>query len=229
MAAKASLAYTAWDTAAALSGPWLEAIHLGTVLRLAEGETLYEQNDIHDYFYLVRAGFVHTSLLRSNGAQLLVEIFGPKAIFGEAPAFSGLPRSVAARAVTPCVVSRYLPSEVAPAMQQQPELAHSMLKLMGFKTHFLLRKLSRFASSDPQERVLEFLARMARLDTAPSDAAQPIAIELTHEQIASMVALTRVTVTRTLKVLTQRGLIETESRRVVVRDHTALLALLDTK
>ena len=93
MAAKASLAYTAWDTAAALSGPWLEAIHLGTVLRLAEGETLYEQNDIHDYFYLVRAGFVHTSLLRSNGAQLLVEIFGPKAIFGEAPAFSGLPRT----------------------------------------------------------------------------------------------------------------------------------------
>ena len=44
-----------------------------------------------------------------------------------------------------------------------------------------------------------------------------------------MVALTRVTVTRTLKVLAQRGLIETESRRVVVRDHAALLALLDTK
>jgi len=203
----------------------VSATHLGTLVRLDEGQILYRQGDTHDYFYLLRSGFVHTSILRENGMSLLLEILGVGAIFGEGPAFSGLPRSVTAQAVTRATVSRYLPAEVETAMQQHPALAVALLRLMGSKTHFLLRKLTRFASSDPQERVLEFLTRVARLDRMGADATEDPAVQLTHEQIGAMTALSRVSVTRTLKSLAERGLIETLSKRVVIRDRVALLAM----
>ena len=219
-----SPAYASWDASAALSAPWLRATHLGTLVHLDEGDTLYRQGEQHRYFYLLREGFVHTTILQGNGTPLLLEIFGPSAIFGEATAFTSLPRSVTIQAATAVTLSRYTPAEVEPAIYQQPELAAALLRLMGYKTHFLLRTLTRFASAEPQHRVVELLVRVARLDGPPGNA--PASVGLTHAQLASMLALSRVTVTRALKALAQRGLIETESRRVVIRDRAALLALL---
>lgn len=223
----ASPAYASWDASLALGSPWLETTTLGKVMKLAAGRTLYRQGESHRYFYLLRAGFVHTTILRGNGSPLLLEIFGPGAIFGEGPAYSGLPRTVTALAVTDTVLSRYLPADIEPALREQPALATSLLRLLGCKNHFLVRKLTRFASADPQERVLELLARVARLDApGATSAAAPPAVELTHEQIASMMALSRVTVTRALKSLAARGLLETALGRVHIRDRQAVLALL---
>ena len=222
-----SPAYASWDASAALSAPWMQATGLGTRMRLDEGDVLYRQGEQHAYFYLLREGFVHTTILQADGTPLLLEIFGPGAIFGEATAFSGLPRSVSIQAATPCELSRYLPAEVEPAIYEQPALAGALLRLAGFKTHFLLRTLKRLATADPQVRVAELLVRVARLE-APQGHAQP-AVTLTHAQIASMLALSRVTVTRALKQMTQQGLVRTESRRVVIQDRAALLALVQTR
>ncbi len=202
----------------------MRATHLGTLVRLEEGDTLYHQGDRHGDFFLLREGFVHTTILHGNGTPLLLEIFGPGAIFGEATAFCGLARSVTIQAATPATLSRYRPAEVEPAIYAEPALAAALLRIMGFKTHFLLRTLKRFASSVPQDRVIELLARVARLDT--QGPAPHATVELTHAQIASMLALSRVTVTRTLKALAARGLVRTESRRVVIEDRGQLLDLL---
>lgn len=223
-----SPAYASWDASAALSAPWMQATALGTRLHLSEGDVLYRQGEQHPYFYLLREGFVHTTILQADGTPLLLEIFGPGAIFGEATAFSGLPRSVSIQAATPCELSRYLPAEVEPAIYEQPALAGALLRLAGFKTHFLLRTLKRMATADPQVRVAELLVRVARLE-APQEQSQTqaqAAVTLTHAQIASMLALSRVTVTRALKQMTQQGLVRTESRRVVIQDRDALLAVL---
>ncbi len=220
-------AYASWDASAALSAPWMQAETMGTPLRLDEGDVLYRQGEQHPYFYLLREGFVHTTILQADGTPLLLEIFGPGAIFGEATAFSGLPRSVTIQAVTPCQLSRYLPADVEPAIYADPALAGALLRLAGFKTHFLLRTLKRLATADPQVRVAELLVRVARLE-APAPQAQA-AVALTHAQIASMLALSRVTVTRALKQMAHQGLLRTESRRVVVQDRAALLALVQTR
>jgi len=75
-------AYASWDAARAITAPWLTNTHIGTIQRLAPGEILYAQGEHHDCFYLVRSGFIHTTVLRSSGSYLLLEIFGPGAIFG---------------------------------------------------------------------------------------------------------------------------------------------------
>lgn len=213
-------AYASWDAARAVSEPWLKNTHIGTVQRCRTGERLYAQGDLHDCFYLVRSGFVHTTVLRSNGSHLLLEIFGPGAIFGEASAFIDKARYVTATAVTDVVVSRYSARDVQRIFAREPNLAVSLLQLLGYKHRILIDKLASFSSSTPEERLIDLLARAAL-----SHYDHPVsALRLTHEQIASMTGLSRVTVTRALKLLSERGWITTRSRGVEIIDADGLIA-----
>lgn len=215
-------AYAAWDASLELTEPWLRSTDIGSVLRLAPKEVLYNQGDSHDCFYLVRSGFIHTTVTRPDGSMLLLEIFGPGALFGEASAFIDKPRYVSATAVTPAVVSRYRANEVLHTVAQRPELLLVLLRLLGFKHRLLIDKLASFTSTGPEERVLDLLCRVAMANRHLATQ-QP---KLTHEQIASMTALSRVTVTRTLKGLAERGLVATRSKGVEIKDPDALIEML---
>lgn len=232
-ASRRSPAYASWDASLTVSGPWLQAVELGTIVRREAGQVLYSEASNHEFFYLIRSGFVYTSLQRPNGNSLLLDIFGPGAIFGEGSSFTGPVRSATATTITPVVLSQYHPAHIAKAFAKQPELAVSLIKLLGTKNRLLLNKLTRFTSSDPEERLVELLARVARTwrdDAYPGNAAvdgvQARSIHLTHEQIGAMTALSRVSVTRALKSLAARGLIATGSKHVEIVDRDGLIRLL---
>ncbi len=216
-------AYASWDAARALSAAWLPKLDIGQSRRLQPHEVLYAQGTRHDCFYLVRSGFMHTTVLRPNGTSLLLEIFGPGAIFGEASAFIDRPRYVTAMAVTPVLLSEYRAGDIQQIFASHPELVLSLLQLLGIKHRLLIDKLASFTSSSPQERLIDLLGRVA-LAGQQHPAAQ--GLRLTHAQLASMTALSRVTVTRTLKALTQQGLVATRTKGVEITDPQALIARL---
>lgn len=227
-----SAAYASWDASLTVSGPWLQAVDLGQVIRRAGGEILYAEGSQHPYFYLIRSGYVQTTLQRPNGANLLLDIFGPGALFGEGSAFTGPIRSATATTITPVVLSRYDPQAIGTAFAQQPELAISLVRLLGIKNRLLLNKLTRFTSSDPEQRLVELLARVARTwrDDAHGAAPAPGAttsVHLTHSQLADMTALSRVSVTRALKALAQRQLVCTRTKYVQILDPAGLERCLD--
>lgn len=220
-----SSAYASWDAARALSAPWMADTTLGTLQRLAPDQVLYAQGDHHDCFYLVRSGCIHTTVLRSDGSQLLLEVFGPGAIFGEASAFIDRPRYVTATAVAETVVTRYRAGQIQQLLARSPELVVALLQLLGIKHRILIDKLASFASSSPEARLIDLLGRAAlgqRQQAVPQ-------LRLTHAQIAAMTGLSRVTVTRTLKALAARGWIVTRSKGVEIVDPEALIALLEAR
>ncbi|WP_093125967.1 Crp/Fnr family transcriptional regulator [Variovorax sp. OK605] len=222
-------AYASWDASLALSTPWVEATHLGSVISLATGDVLAREGERHSYFYLLRSGFVHSTIQRSNGAEFLLEIFGPGAIFGEGPAFADLPRPTTTRVVAPATLSRYLPGDITRKFSAMPELADSLIQLLGFKNHMIVEKLAGVASAAPKERVVDLLLRIARLQSNSNSTltqeSGDFHVDLTHEKIAAMTALSRVTVTRTLNSLSREGVIETRAKQVIIHDASALRRL----
>lgn len=223
-----SSAYASWDASLALSTPWIEATHLGNVVSLAAGDVLAREGERHSYFYLLRSGFVHSTIQRSNGAEFLLEIFGPGAIFGEGPAFADRPRPTTTRVVAPAILSRYLPTDITQKFSSMPELAASLIQLLGFKNQMVVEKLAGVAAA-PKERVVDLLLRIARLqsnsDFPLTQESKNFQVDLTHEKIAAMTALSRVTVTRTLNLLSKEGVIETRAKQVIIHDASALRRL----
>ena len=74
--------------------------------------------------------------------------------------------------------------------------------------------------------MLDVQGRVARLllDMAGEEGGERITRRLTHHTIAQMIGSSRETVSRTMRDLTDKGLIAVQRRDIVIRDRAALEA-----
>ena len=216
--------FSSWDAARQLGALWRSRSHLGRTITMQAGQSLYAQGSEHDCFYLLNAGFIHATVLRPDGTALLLEIFGPQAIFGEATAFMKTKRYVTAVAVTPTTLTEFSATEMCRIFQTDADLAVSLIQLLGIKHRILIAKLMSFVSDNPEVRIAGLLGRVARI--SQEGKAGPASIDVTHDQLASMTALSRVTVTRVLKSLAARDLLSTHYGAIKVASPAALIDLV---
>lgn len=206
--------FSTWDQTVDLYQSLARYKHLGKKRILAPGDTLYRQGSTHPCFYLVEKGYLHTRLLRSDGTELLLEIYGPKTLFGEASAFVDAVRSVTAQAVTAAELIEYDVKDIHGAIEKDPSLAISIIQLLGIKHCALLEKLMYLTKANPCHRVVGLLSRIAQLNAVEFN--QSVTLNLTHQNLSSMTALSRVAVTRTLQKLEADGLIKTGYGKITV-------------
>ncbi|VTU39001.1 Crp/Fnr family transcriptional regulator [Variovorax sp. PBL-E5] len=208
--------YATWDGSLQCTRPWLDARGLGERVWVPAGTTLSEAQAVHGHFHLIRAGYISATMARANGAPLLLEILGPGTLFGAGPAFERSPRFATTFAITDCTLDCFDAATVESAFGTRPELAVALIRLMNVTQRSLARKLMRFTSSTPEERLLELLARVSRVEQLQNPRRGRPQVHLTHDQLAAMSGLSRVTVTRTLKKLATQGLVQTQPGHVEV-------------
>jgi CRP/FNR family cyclic AMP-dependent transcriptional regulator len=178
--------------------------------RFAEGEQLYRQDEINSCFYFVKSGLVQVSIFRRDGTEVVLENMGPNALCGEGAAFDGLPRFSTAVAVEITEALEFDTTRLATLMREDPEFALALLRLTSLKQRILALRLEHLVSNDPEERILELLSRLSEMFAIDHERGRKILTHLTHEQIASMTGTSRVTVTRTLGRLRDKGMLFVE-------------------
>src|SRR6201996_1159085 len=178
--------------------------------RFSEGEQLYRQDEINSLFYFIKSGLVQVSIFRRDGTEVVLENMGPNALCGEGAAFDGLPRFSSAVAVEPTEALEFDVAPLEALMREDPEFALALLRLTSLKQRILALRLEHLVSNDPEERILELLSRLSEMFAVDHKMGRKILTHLTHEQIASMTGTSRVTVTRTLGRLRDKGKLSVE-------------------
>jgi CRP/FNR family cyclic AMP-dependent transcriptional regulator len=178
--------------------------------RFAEGDQLYRQAEVNTHFYFVKSGLVQVSIFRRDGTEVVLENMGPNALCGEGAAFDGLPRFSTATAVEATEALEFDAAHIEALMREDPEFALALLRLTSLKQRILALRLEHLVSNDPEERILELLSRLSRMFAVDHERGRKILTYLTHEQIASMTGTSRVTVTRTLGRLRDKGMLSVE-------------------
>ena len=178
--------------------------------RFSEGEQLYRQDEINSHFYFIKSGLVQVSIFRRDGTEVVLENMGPNALCGEGAAFDGLPRFSSAVAVEPTEALEFDVARLEALMREDPEFALALLRLTSLKQRILALRLEHLVSNDPEERILELLSRLSEMFAVDHKMGRKILTHLTHEQIASMTGTSRVTVTRTLGRLRDKGKLSVE-------------------
>jgi CRP/FNR family cyclic AMP-dependent transcriptional regulator len=201
--------FASWEASRLHSQHWQSRADLGERVAILAGRVIFSEQAKHRYFYLIRSGYVQVTISRSSGNPLLLEIYGPGTIFGEGAAFEGAPRVVTTRTVSDCALTRYDPEAMKMAFVQDIELALSLVRLMSAKQRSLASKVASLSSSAPEARLCDLMLRVGHAEARQRTDGQHLQVHLTHEQLASMSGLSRVTVTRTLSRLSQLGLVET--------------------
>jgi CRP/FNR family transcriptional regulator, cyclic AMP receptor protein len=207
--------YPSWHSAVRWPADWLALAGPGETRRVGRGTVLYRQGDRQPRFFLIRSGAVEVTIADPDGEPLLLEILGPGTLFGEGAAFEDAPRYVSATAAADCELGLYDAGRMREHILREPRVALELIRLMSAKQRTLAQKLAAVAIAEPETRVRHLLRRLAA-GTADGN------IALTHEEIAAMTGLSRVSVTRVLRAFAGEGLIVTHRGRIEVPPGSAL-------
>lgn len=173
-----------------------------------KGEAIYRYGDRANDLYIVLEGKVKISVPTPDGGERILSVLGTEDFFGES-FLSGLERHTSdAVALTDRVVACPVCMDKFLVLAARvPNVALALARVMAGRIRELEAQLE--ATTAPvSARVGEALLAYARRFGEPGGTLTHLKLDLTHEELASFVGSTRVTVTNALGELRDLGLVE---------------------
>ncbi|HKU96376.1 MAG TPA: Crp/Fnr family transcriptional regulator [Vineibacter sp.] len=177
----------------------------GTRQTLSAGASLVVPGEPCQAFAYIEAGLIQSTLLRGDGEHVIVERIGPGSICGEGPSLHGLPPAVEMVALETTRVVLFDRALTERLFREDPEFALAIARVLSVKYHGLLARFGAVTDRRPAERLVELLGRLGRHWGEPHRRGRLIRTRLTHDDMAAMTGLSRVTVTRSIASLRRGG------------------------
>ncbi|MCJ7834220.1 Crp/Fnr family transcriptional regulator [Cuneatibacter sp. NSJ-177] len=182
---------------------WAESLPLFRTC--APQELIYQEGQPARQFYYLKDGKVRIFVTSGEGEEKNLTVYRKNAIFGEAAFFDGSPRMTSAQALEVSHIVPITKKAVLTCFREQPDLALSMISSLSRTVRMLSDQINQIAFLPSEKRIAHFLQQ---------EADENGLVSYTHEQIASSVGASRVTVSRTLAQWKKTGWIETEYGKI---------------
>jgi CRP-like cAMP-binding protein len=162
--------------------------------------------------WLVVRGMVKLEAVTIHGDPLLLGLAGPNEPFGEP-----LTNVLAFEATTVCDTDLLCLS--CTELEQSPHLAMAMLQAVVSRYRQAETLLSLLGLRRVEERVRGFLELLAQEYGQACEQGLRLNLRLTHQELASALCTTRVTVTRVIGLLRDEGWLQIDEQRHLVISH----------
>lgn len=177
------------------------------------------EDDPGDALYVVAQGQVKVVLIGEDGREVILSVLGPGEFFGEMALIDDEPRSAHVIAMEDSSLLVLRREDFQGILRQSPGIALALLRELSRRLRRVDEKVGSLVLLDVNGRVAQLL-----LDLADEESGDRITRRLTHHTIAQMIGSSRETVSRTMRELIDKGLIQVSRRDIVIRDRPALEA-----
>lgn len=181
-----------------------------------KGQIIYLQDQEPQYLYCLKSGTVRTGIFSDQGEEKLLTTYQPGSIFGEASFFDGMPRVSTAIAATDCRIVCLNHDTVDRLFQENPHLASAMITYLARTVRLLSGHVDTMSFQTADKRLATLLLNHP-------DAASEI--HVTHEELASALGVSRVTVSRILGTFSKKGFLQTGYGTIIITNWAALKEL----
>lgn len=221
-----------WSPAVSTTSPFLlteepsiaqQIAALGEVRRYRPGEFVYRQGSLSDYFYQVVGGRLRIYLTRADGTERVLSYAEPGAGIGESTCFDGLPRYASCVAMVDSELLAVRKRAVLDAGRREPEILVEMTRRISRKARLFAMHIA--ADGLPAcGRVALILDHLVEAYGVRSPEGVRLRVQYSLDELALMIGVTRVTMSRELARLIDEGLLIRRGREIVVPDIEALRA-----
>ena len=167
-----------------------------------------------DFVYLVLAGSLNVLVDDEQGREAILSVLGPGELFGEMGALDEEARSASVVAVTPSVLVVIGKTEFKRCLQANFEVTQYVMRKLVQRLRLADRRIESLALLDVTGRVVRLLLEL----TEPLDGQRVLSCRISRQDIAKMIGASREMVSRVVKDLELRGLIEQNDGRIVLRE-----------
>lgn len=191
-------------------------------LKIAEGQSLFEQGDRADRFFLLLSGQVKLYRLSPAGNEKVIEVVTPVSTFAEALMFLERPHyPVGAQALQAAEVISIDAYDFADMLRGSVETCFLLLGDMSQRLRGLIREIDDISLHNATCRVAGYLLNEIPNDTDGFELAIP------KQVLASRLSVKPETFSRIIKFLTTEGLLKVVGSRVQVMNRAGLKDVAD--
>nr|WP_320131491.1 Crp/Fnr family transcriptional regulator [uncultured Holophaga sp.] len=176
---------------------------------LEEGQVLFHEDEPCSGFFVLTEGAVQlTRMSPTPGAHPTLAVVLPVQSFAEAAMFGGESFPATATALKPSVVRHFPKAAFLGAMVRTPDLALAIIHAQAVWLRKLALKVESLSSSDSQERLHRWLN-----DTLPVNLF--FKLPMTKKALAASLGMTPETLSRALRTMQEKGLIEVRGNAIL--------------
>lgn len=198
-----------------------ELISKSKHLDFKKGDIIFRESDSADKIIIVRFGRIKLNHFSAEGKELVTDILVESDIFGEQNIFSGGSYNVNAVALENTGVCMISQSDIQKMVLERPEAGVKLLNVIGSKLSSANEIIELLSINDAKSRLAGFL--LYRSNRVKKDI-----IELSRDDIAAYINLTRETISRKLSELKDEGIIELNGQRKInIIDKESLREILE--
>jgi CRP-like cAMP-binding protein len=175
------------------------------------------EDDPGDALYVVLAGEVKVVLIGEDGREVILSILRSGDFFGEMSLIDDQPRSAHVIATEDSNLLVLRREEFRLCLEQAPRIALGLLQALSRRLRRADDKIGGLVLLDVNGRVARILVELA-----DEHDGEHIPRKITHHMLAQMIGSSRETVSRTIRDLGERGLIEVSRKNIAIRDRPGL-------
>ncbi|GBD03540.1 cAMP-activated global transcriptional regulator CRP [bacterium HR19] len=177
------------------------------VLSFRKGELVYTPYDEIEGVMVIKEGKVKIYFLDKNGKEISIDILSEGEVFGR---FDGLSEEWA-ECVEDCKIVFISKEEIK---KLKPSISAIIIENLIKKNNLYKRRIRDFSFLPLEERTEEIIYYIAQKLGKKSH--KYVELSFSHEEIASFVGATRECVTKTLKVLEDKGKVKRKRKKIVL-------------
>ena len=205
---------------AGLADEQLKKIHDKTVERLfRKGAVIFFEGDPGEGFHYVRSGKVKIVKISDDGREHIIKVLSPGDLFAEVLLFNNQPYPATAVAIEDSKIGIIKNHDLEQLILNNNALALQLIKAISARLLYAQQKIKNLALDDVVVRTAETLLKLAKEHgrTLASGAVE-INLDLSRQDLGSLVGTTRETVTRTLSALKKDKIIELDGSKIIIPD-----------
>lgn len=214
--------------------PWLELgesnldsiINICPVVTIKKGDALFHQGYKNKYAYIIRKGRLRISFVDSGGNERCIYIAEKGSMIGEETLLDNKPSYASAFAIVDTSLYKIGLNDLISVLEQDPLLSISIMKLMSKKIRLLNSEIKYFSKNAVSRVAITLVSLCIQYGQEHREGIR-ISIYFTHEELADLTNLNRVTVTKSYGYLRDKGIIGMNSGYMIIKDAEKLIQIID--
>lgn len=177
------------------------------------------EEDAGDTLFILSKGSVKITRLSDDGREVILSILGDGDFFGEMSIFDGESRSANVIALEDSEVFILKRGDFLDLLEKHPKIAIALLQEMAVRLRRSDQQIEGLSLSDAENRIAMSIIRLAE-DLGVIKMGQVIINNLPFQQdIANMAGTSRETVSRMLKSLERKNLIQRKGHKLIITNY----------
>lgn len=197
-----------------------------SMLKFKKNDAIFIPQALNKNVFFLKKGKVKISNFNKEGEEFIKTILKPGEMFGKLPYSPGSGDDDYAYSLGDVTVC-FMPSEVFEKLiQTDAGLSAEVMKFVSTRLQKLEKRVERLSFKDSKSRLIEMILDFK--DDFGKRVGDEYFIDqnLSHKEIAALIATSRQTVTKLLNELRSKGLIDFNRKKIIIRNYKGLLAEL---